>query len=514
MPLFLVFVWVAIASLPASEIPHDKRPAVTESISEGDLSSPTFQIVPHGQRLRYRLDGLDPDWTEDRDEMNLVARFVNQSGDDIERVAFSVTRKNPGWDHKDPDQRLALRREVITTPPDATAVQIIITSSGSPQAIGTYTVKDLSITASGQSGSRVLMKNGMKPEWDQPGWNRSGTRPSMALENPDLPGELSLVDTDLSAHADWACPALPFSGAQLTLEWRESYNIGSGGLKSITYDRLPPGNYHFQAQDLDLFGNPEGQITTLNWVVPRPAWQTWWFWLLCLLAIALVIFFITRSAVQRRVRRAVRHTRLIENERLRIAMDLHDDIGTRLSQISLIGSHARMKTSDPKGKASFEQITKLTGELVGGLSETVWMLSPKNNDLESLIGFLCRLTSELCRIGQVRCRIDAGPVDEDIPITREFRHHFVLSVKEALNNALKHSQGNEIGLEIKLKDRQLSVTVRDDGIGFDSSKPQHGNGLESLRQRMLDLKGHFSVKSQKSGGVHILLIAPLKQEQY
>ena len=195
MPLFLVFVWVAIASLPSSEIPLGKRPTVTESISEGDLSSPTFQIVPHGKRLRYRLDGLDPDWTEDRDEMNLVARFVNQSGDDIERVAFSVTRKNLGWDHKDPDHRFALRREVITTPPDATAVQIIITSSGSPQAIGTYTVKDLSITASDQGGSRILMKNGMKPEWNQPGWNRSGTRPSMALENPDLPGELSLVTT-------------------------------------------------------------------------------------------------------------------------------------------------------------------------------------------------------------------------------------------------------------------------------------------------------------------------------
>ena len=142
------------------------------------------------------------------------------------------------------------------------------------------------------------------------------------------------------------------------------------------------------------------------------------------------------------------------------------------------------------------------------------MLSPKNNDLESLIGFLSRIASELCRAGGIRCRIDADPIDEEIRISREFRHHFVLSVKEALNNALKHSGGSEIRLAIKLREDTLSVTVSDDGCGFDHSREYTGNGLKSLENRMIDLNGTITFDSPDEGGTIISMKAPLKQNEY
>ena len=197
-------------------------------------------------------------------------------------------------------------------------------------------------------------------------------------------------------------------------------------------------------------------------------------------------------------------------------MDLHDDIGTSLSQISLAGSHARFKAKDSHTKASIQEMIDLAGNLSASLSETVWMLNPKNNDLESLIVFLSRISSELCRTANFRCRINAIPTSDDIPISREFRHHFVLSAKEAFNNALKHSRGSEVHLEIKIvqsKEKHLSVTVSDDGIGLDETCRNSGNGLGSLKRRMNTLGGTCHFQHPDSGGTAVCLFAPLKQNQ-
>lgn len=479
-----------------------------------DPASPVFDIHPGNNRVRHRLKGLDSKWAEKGDEMNLVVRFVRANGNPLKRIALGVSGQSPGW-NGDPDSAPLLPRTfTVAIPPESTDVQFLITSSGSPQALGVYAVRDLKVIQRKGDTEKALMTQGMSPDWVRPLWNQSGTHPSMALKGPDFPRSLYVMDTDLAAHADWGCDPIPVDGDELTISWQEAYSIGAGQHRAVEYERLPPGEYTFEVEELEINGLPKGAISGVHLEVPRPLLQAWWFWLLCLAAVALIIHLFIRSLVRRRVRRAVRHARLIEAERLRIAMDLHDDIGTRLSQISLAGSHAEMKSDDPDSKKSFQQITKLTGDLAASLSETVWMLSPKNNDLESLIGFLSRIASELCRAGNFRCRIDAELCNEDIKISQEFRHHFVLSVKEALNNALKHSGGDEIRLTVKMSDGILTVAVADNGTGFNHSSDLPGNGLSSLKQRMEDLNGSLSFLKSDSGGTTISMKAPLKQSEY
>jgi len=392
-------------------------------------------------------------------------------------------------------------------------VQIIFTSSGSPHSVGAYLVRNFSVSSTLQGATEVILKNGLHPNSEVCRWFKSGNNPSMAIEGPEFPAELRIIDNDLSAHADWGHRPFPVSGGDLVLEWQEAYSISQGGTHSLIYDRLPPGQYRFEVEELSISGIPSGKISFADIEVPRPIWKTWWFWVLCFVLLAGLTFLSMRSAVKRKVQRAVRHARIIENERLRIAMDLHDDIGTRLSQISLIGSHARMNAPDSGSKDSFQKITGLTGELAGSLSETVWMLSPKNNELESLIGFLCRTANELCRNAKFRCRIDADSIDEELPISQEFRHHFVLSVKEALNNAIKHSNADEILLQIKIGSRDLTITVTDNGVGIPPNQKPTGNGITSLRRRMNELSGSFAITPTSTGGVQILLEAPLKQQE-
>ena len=512
--LFISILLIATSVLHAEGVNSPPSTRVELNDTSESPASPTFDIHPGNNRVRYRLKGLAPTWIENADEMNLVVRFITANGNNLQRSAIGVTGQSPGWDGNPESTPLVPREMTFLIPPGTTEVQFLVTSSGSPQALGIYIVRDLKVTQEKGGQKEVLMVNGMYPKWKKPLWNQSGTHPSMALKGSDFPRSLHVQDTDILAHADWGSVPIPVVGGQLTLSWQEAYSIGAGKHQTVDYERLPPGEYAFEVEELEINGIPSGRIQIVNIEVPRPLLQSWWFWLLCLTALALMIYLFIRSLVNRRVRRAVRHTRLIEDERLRIAMDLHDDIGTRLSQISLAGSHAEMKSDDPDSKESFQQITNLTGDLAASLSETVWMLSPKNNDLESLIGFLSRIASELCRAGEIRCRINAEPIDEEIKISQEFRHHFVLSVKEALNNALKHSGAKEIRLAIKLDDEVLSVIVSDNGAGFDHSQNLPGNGLNSLRQRMEDLKGHFSFLKSDSGGTTISMKAPLRQDEY
>jgi signal transduction histidine kinase len=481
---------------------------------DANLSSPTFRIVPNDLRVRHRLTGLDPDWIEEPEEMNFVIRFILSSGDEANRVTFPITGQSRGWSGDLATTPFTLREERVVIPPDVKQVQFSISSSGAPQAVGVYAIKGVHISVFENQKISPLFVDGIHKKPPEHIWNRSGTRPSMALEGPNFPAELWLVDTDITAHADWASFLMAVKGESLLIKWEEAYSIGQGGIQTTTYDRLPPGDYRLEVEELDIYGNPQGVIKSLNLLVPRPLIQTWWFWLLCFGAIAAIVLLLLHSAVKRRVRRAVRHARILEKERLRIAMDLHDDIGTRLSQISLISSHARIGAARSESKEALQHITHLTGELANSLSETVWMLNPKNNDLESLIGFLCRIASDLCRVGKIRCRIDADPIDHDIAISREFRHHFVLCVKEALNNSLKHSQASEIKMTIKIDEKNMTVKVTDNGVGFTFDQSNPGNGLTSLKRRMSELNGSFRIEHPDSQGVEIILIAPLKQNTF
>ncbi|MDA7882495.1 histidine kinase [Akkermansiaceae bacterium] len=511
LPTLLILLF-ATHFLGAEETANTVR--VELNASAEDPASPTFDIHPANKRVRYRLKGLNTKWTEKADEMNLVVRFLTTNGDHLKRLAYGVSGQSPGWNGDPESSALIYRENTVAIPPETTEIQFLITSSGSPQSLGIYFVKDLKVTQRKGEEKDTLMIKGMSPKWKRALWNQSGTHPSMALKGADFPRSLYVRDTDLSAHADWGSDPLSVDGDTLTISWQEAYSIGAGKHRAVEYERLPPGKYVFEVEELGINGLPNGLSHKIEIKVPSPLLQTLWFWLLGLLVLALIAYLFFRSLVKRRVRRAVRHARLIEDERLRIAMDLHDDIGTRLSQISLAGSHAEMKSSDSESKKSFRQITKLTGDLAASLSETVWMLSPKNNDLESLIGFLSRIASELCRAGEFRCRIDADPIDEEIKISQEFRHHFVLSVKEALNNALKHSGGSEISLAIRLNEGVLTVTVSDNGDGFDCTKISSGNGLKSLKKRMADLNGSLTLKRPASSGTTILMKAPLKQSEY
>ncbi|MDG2125240.1 MAG: histidine kinase, partial [Verrucomicrobiales bacterium] len=287
------------------------------------------------------------------------------------------------------------------------------------------------------------------------------------------------------------------------------YTMGLGEGVSIEYERLRPGDYRFVVEGIDIAGGHSGRVSSVDVRVTRPYWEEIWFWGVTLIAVAGVSSFLVRRVVRKRIERERQENQLIADERLRIARDLHDDLGTRLSHIYLLGSQAESANTEGGARERFRQITQMSGELIGSLSETVWMLNANNGDLESLVNFLCRLVGELCKLSEIRCRIDALSVDETMPVSHEFRHSISLAVKETINNALKHSSASEIQMKVSKQGTNLRIVVRDNGVGIDPSSNSAGSGLESVTQRMRAIGGTYSLEELSEGGVRVVLEAPI-----
>lgn len=483
-------------------------------------SALSFNISPDSIRVRYKLDGIDRTWRQKSDQMIFMVRFINREGEQILQEHFPATGDSRGWNGSVETTPFIPRRETVTVPPDAELVSIALSSSGPPDGVGVYAAKGISVTSNGigDGKARQILTDGMVPGDPESPWVKSGTHPGMATTFPsdpqgtESPG-LMIVDDDISAHADWATEtfSLPevVPGEKLEVRWQEAYSIGVTGPFSVGYERVPPGSYQFIVEELGVAGMPHGARSVVTVAIARPYWQQWWFWLAMLAAASGIGFLVGRHLIRRKINRHLRHAQLIADERLRIARDLHDDLGTRLSHISLLGSHAESTIPDKEAAEVFGQITTMSGELIRALSETVWMLNPNNNDLEALINFLCRLVSELCRLADIRCRIDAVPMTGEHPISHDFRHNFSLSAKESVNNALRHSGATEIQMKIWLDGSQLKLSVSDNGTGILEDGQKGGSGLESITQRMASIRGRCSIEELEPTGLRVMLAAPI-----
>ena len=466
-----------------------------------------FIITPRPGLVHYRLAGHETEWKEHSGDMFFIVRFLNAGGDQIAQHSFLTKGKSAGWNGAPETSDLTSRHEKLVVPAGTSQLVIAISSAGPATSVGTFGIANVHAYSRNQAGvSRELIGNGAA-------WGKGGTRPSMASTVTGADGYTVylLEDRDDTGHADWR--TMPDDASRVTggetlhIEWGELFCTGAGGSFEAHYDRLPPGDYRFEVEAFDYSGQAPGEITSLTLHVAGPWWKNPWYWTATLLAVAAGSAWIVRHLVRKRIQLHLREARMIAEERLRIARDLHDDLGARISHIALLGAHAMGTAPDDETRRSFGEIAGMSRELASSLSESVWMLNSKNDQLESLVDYLCRMVSGLCRPLEIRCRIDAAPMPSNFPVSSELRHHVTLAVKEAANNALKHSGCAQIQLAISLKPDALHIRVTDDGKGIDEAG--QGNGLFNIRQRMEQLGGSASLSPAAQGGTEVHLRVPL-----
>jgi signal transduction histidine kinase len=152
-------------------------------------------------------------------------------------------------------------------------------------------------------------------------------------------------------------------------------------------------------------------------------------------------------------------------------------------------------------------------EAVAALDEIVWAVNPRHDNLASLLEYLSHQTVELLQSAGLRCRLDFPKEVPPRDLPTDFRYHFFLIVREAVNNAVKHAQAREIRLSVELTDAELRATVADDGQGFAESPATAGSsGLANLRTRAADLGGECRIESQPGAGTTVTVRLPWPPE--
>ncbi|MGA2243862.1 MAG: histidine kinase, partial [Verrucomicrobiota bacterium] len=237
------------------------------------------------------------------------------------------------------------------------------------------------------------------------------------------------------------------------------------------------------------------------------------------LALAFVWINLLRHQVKRRTtqlkfeigeRQRVERARAVEQERARMAQDLHDDLGSRVTAISMLAEAGAQKVLDPEaGKARFAMIQDRSRLLVAALDELVWEANPKYDTLAALVEYVAGLTEELLTETGIARRIEipAGLPQRGIPA--ETRHNVLLSVKETLNNAIRHGRPTEVLLQITISQDELEVLIQDNGGGFDLARHVSGEGLANLERRMGKISGRFRIQSAPGKGTSVFLTLPL-----
>jgi signal transduction histidine kinase len=233
-------------------------------------------------------------------------------------------------------------------------------------------------------------------------------------------------------------------------------------------------------------------------VVLPPFWATWWFRGALILVLGGGLYLGMRSYVGERLRRERdRHERetAVLAERMRIAGDMHDDLGAGLSALKLKSEMALRVEKDPLKREQLGALANTAGELIGSMRQIIWTMNADQTSVEDLVVYTANYVRTYCEQNGLTPEVITGKQWPEVSLSTEQRRNIFLVVKEALHNVVKHANARTVRLVIAGGD-ELLVDVQDDGIGL----PGHtldsvGNGLRNMRKRIAALGGHLGMET-------------------
>jgi signal transduction histidine kinase len=477
-------------------------------------------------RLFCQLEGIDDQWQETEVGMALVCQTLDAYDRVLSQTRFPAVGRSEGWKTTLEDSTMTRRIEPIYIPETAATLKLIL-NSGSPDTTGFYTIDFFSLQDAGET-SPSLMKYGVfnydayttSPAGSPPGWKRGGTDASIArmILRPEHPG-VGLVDGDQAKYGEWSSlQPLPVSlkrGSTCSLSWYEAYNVIGGSTHRATYVNVPPGEYLFRA--IGLEGSRDGghQVALAIKIQP-PIWQHVWFWPLVaavgvgLTAAAIMVIHRQRS---KRAMEILRYQNALERDRSRIARDMHDDLGTRVTFITMSAALATrdMERAPENARRHLNRVTESARELVMSMDDLVWAVDPAHDTLDHLGSHFLRLAAEMFRDSPVRCRPNIPALLPAVPLGADTRHHIALAVKESFHNILRHAGPCEVYFALEFDGREIHVTIRDTGRGFDPENHERGHGLDNLSHRFKEIGGTCEISSSPGGGTCIVLSCNIQE---
>lgn len=297
--------------------------------------------------------------------------------------------------------------------------------------------------------------------------------------------------------------------------------VYSGSRHYVGYTNIDPGRYTFRVKGTNNDGVWNEKGVSISIIIKPPWWRTWWAYTIFALLFAGIFYTFFRYRIDRL---RMRHEIVVQkhkasqlelesrekllNDRLRISRELHDDIGSTLSGIVLYSHLAenQMQTNDTEEVGqSLNVIQQSAHGMVSRLNDIVWAVNPEHNSLKSLMQKLEEYATEIAIAKQIKVEVNAKESFSELKLPVETCHNIYLLCKEAINNAVKYSDGSLLELTVHRHDDLIEFKIKDDGKGFDRAMVIKGNGLINMQKRADEVAAILSIRSICQEGTVISL---------
>jgi len=289
----------------------------------------------------------------------------------------------------------------------------------------------------------------------------------------------------------------------LRFEYRLSADaqwIDAGARREANYDRLPFGEATFEVRTVNGAGiaSPASRVA---FDVAAPLWLRPWFLTLAAIVISSAVIFVHRYRVE--------HVLAIERLRRRVATDLHDDLGSSLSRISILSEVAK----ESADQHLLDEIGDTARDLVDALGDSIWSVDPNRDDLQSLLSRVRHFAADLLEAKSIALDFRVPPDLASVPLDPERRRALYLILKEALNNIAKHSQARRVLVAGEVRQGHLRLVVEDDGKGFSElpsvRSENGGRGVANMSERARRVGGTVTVESEPGIGTRVSVAVPV-----
>lgn len=279
--------------------------------------------------------------------------------------------------------------------------------------------------------------------------------------------------------------------------------VNAGTRNSASYPNTGSGNFVFRVQASLDNGRWDEKMASLSISVVPPVWKRWWFLTLVALLVLAIIIGIQRYRVGELLKR--------QEIRNRIAQDLHDNIGSTLSSISVYSQVAKIRNQENIDGTLNELLSKISAtsnDMISDMNDIVWAINPRNDSMEKIIQRMESFARPLLATRNIQLTLHYDKEFLQVNLDMEKRKNMYLIFKEAVNNAFKYAGCSEIIVDLSLVKHRLRMNIRDNGVGFQEQREEakvtlSGNGLDNIRSRANEMGGEITIQSQPGSGTSI-----------
>ncbi|REL33562.1 hypothetical protein DYD21_09110 [Rhodohalobacter sp. SW132] len=265
--------------------------------------------------------------------------------------------------------------------------------------------------------------------------------------------------------------------------------------RTVRYTSLPPGNYNFRVRSYNADGFRSTDEASISFLIKSPIWMQWWFLVLITAGIIGLIFFYYRFF---KTRKQVD----IERMRVQIASDLHDDVGSSLTELALQTDFLRAGNVSDELRDTLKQLGDQSRKIVSSLDDIVWSIDARNDTAGDVTDRMQDYVNHVFRAGtpDVHYHFENIKMDDRLPV--HVKENIYLIFKESVNNIAKHSNADTVDITFVYNGKNFELKVSDNGTQS-NGKRKSGQGLRNIELRSRRIGADVQIYNSDGFTVHV-----------